>query len=124
MTIRDRYLPTLATLVLAAWLAGCADPLARSIAREREERINHWLSVAARREAEGARKTEAGVNEIGKIFQRDARKTRENEVELNDIVRREVRRWNERQSKFQARIAEELAGKPETIPHTAIRMFY
>lgn len=111
--------------MVGPWLlVGCNDPVARKMTRQREERIVYWLGEAAERERSGTERLNVRFREIERIWENDARQTRKNGRELQWWISFENRRWRQRQQPFQARIEQELAGKPQHAYDTAIRMFF
>lgn len=120
--MRETILGLLAMCTIA--LLGCGNPEAAKMTRQREARINYWLNEAAEVERIGARRVDAGFQEMGRIWQHDAEQARRNEAELNELIHFLNTRWHRRLPAYEAAIERELRGKPERIEHIAIRMFY
>jgi hypothetical protein len=114
----------LAVLAGLGFQVGCNDPVARRETARRRERIALWLGEAADRERIGSARVKAAFREAGRIWRQDASRTRQNDRELRELISWEQRRWQRRQPAFRAKIEKELAGKPEHVRPTAVRMFF
>ncbi len=122
---RFRAVAAVLPLVTAAVLVpGCTSPKAQSQLAMREAQFQDTLNMARENEANRVERLDSTWSDAVSSYKRDTERFPLDVKGVGDAIRAEQKRWQERQGGYRQAIKEQLDGKPQNIPDTAIEMFY